>query len=125
MKRATYALAALLTIVTPIYAWAETNGSVALENPLGNVTVCSLLQKFLNALLAIGIPIAVLFLVYAGFMFIIARGAPKGLAKARTNLVNVLIGIALFLGAWTIGQLVASTINSIRPGTVTSGTGSC
>ncbi len=95
-------------------------GGFILKNPLSVGTICGLIQKLVNVFLAIGIPIAVLFLVWAGFMFVIARGDPKALIKAKENFTYVIIGIAVFLGAWLMGQIIANTINTVKPGTVSS-----
>jgi hypothetical protein len=84
-----------------------------LSNPLNFYSICGLVKAIFNVILTLGTPIAVLFLVYAGFRFIVARGNPGELQKARTNLVHVILGIAIFLGAWILGQIIASTINSI------------
>lgn len=106
------------------------NGSInagsgfQLQNPLNVSTICGLIKKVLNVILGLGIPVAMLFLVYSGFLFVVARGNPAKLKEARLNLVHVIFGIALFLGAWLLGQLVANTINQINPGTVTA-TNSC
>ena len=100
----------------------QNGGFFTLCNPLGSTTTfCGLIKKLLSALMIVGIPIAILFLVYAGFLFVWARGNPGGLEKAKKNLLYVVIGIGIFLGAWGLGQVVANTINAIQPGTVNSG----
>ena len=65
-----------------------------------------------------------LFLVYAGFLFVLARGSATGLQKAKSNLIHVILGIGIFIGAWLLGQIIANTINAVSPGTV-SGVTSC
>lgn len=95
-----------------------------LQNPLGFSTICGLIKGLLNAVLTLGVPIAVFFLVFAGFKFVVARGSPDGIKKARENIVNVFIGIAIFLGAWFLGQVIANTLNSVTGGAV-SGINSC
>ena len=100
--------------------------SITLLNPLGEISsLCILLQKVLGVLLGFGVPIAVLFLVYAGFLFVKARGNPKELIHARRNFRYVILGIMLFLGAWMLGQIVASTINTLGAGSGAPGVGSC
>jgi hypothetical protein len=102
----------------------QTNTSAfALKNPLSFTTVCGLLLALLDVALVIGIPIMVLFLVYAGFLFVLARGSQEGLKKAKANFFYTILGIALFLGAWTLGQIVAATINEVAPGSLN--TNSC
>ena len=90
-----------------------TSGNYTLQNPLNFSTVCGLVKAIFNVVLTLGVPVAVLFLVYAGFKFIIARGNPEELRKARANLTHVLMGIAIFLGAWILGQVIANTVNSL------------
>ena len=102
-----------------------TNSITLLSTLDGISSICQLLQKLLGVLLAFGVPIAVLFLVYAGFLFVKARGNPKELIRARTNFKYVILGIMLFLGAWMLGQIVASTINTLGAGNGAPGIGSC
>lgn len=101
------------------------NNTVSLMNPLRIESICNLLQEFLKILLTFGVPISVLFLAYSGFLFVKARGNPKELIRARSNFVHVILGILLFLGAWMLGQIVASTINTLGAGNNAPGVGSC
>lgn len=99
--------------------------SATLINPITTDDLCSLLKKMLDIILIFGVPIAVLFLTYSGFLFVKARGNPKELGRARQNFVYVILGIMLFLGAWTLGQIVASTISSLGVGSGAPGIGAC
>ena len=92
--------------------------SFCFQNPLNFETICGLLKQLLSVFLTLGTPVAALFLVYAGFKFVVARGNPTKLGVAKNNLLFVVIGICIFLGAWLMGQLIANTINTIAPGTV-------
>ena len=89
------------------------SGPYTVRNPLGVETFCGLIKALLAAAIQIGIPIAVLFIVYAGFKFVAAQGKPEKLAEARKNLVWTLVGIGLFLGAWLLAQVIANTINQL------------
>lgn len=85
-------------------------GVCEVTNPLSAKNFPDLIKSILNAALIIGVPIIVLFLVYAGFMFIIARGNTTKLEDARRNLLWVVVGAGVFLGAWTIAQIIANTL---------------
>lgn len=94
-------------------------GEFKLCNPLGVDNFCDLVRSLLNVVLAIGLPIAVLFLVWAGFKFIIARGSEAGLIVAKKNFQYVIIGIAVFLGAWTFATVIATTVQGLdQSGTI-------
>lgn len=56
---------------------------------------------------------AVLFIVYAGFKFVLARGKPEELKKARDNFLWTIIGIAIFLGAWLLASVIKNTVNQL------------
>ncbi len=89
-------------------------GVVKLTNPLGGVTTISqFVQLLLRAVVAIGIPIAIFFIVFAGFKFVVAQGNSEKLSEARRNFVHVVIGIAIFLGAWTLAMIIQSTLQQI------------
>lgn len=87
--------------------------SYPVKNPLGSDSFCGLVKNLLQAAIAVGIPIAVLFIVYAGFKFVLARGNPEKLAEARKNFLWTIIGIAIFLGAWLLASVVANTVNAL------------
>lgn len=115
----------LFLFALPLIAGAQTQGGggnsgtpggggnrlVGFDNPLEpNSTICQALKLFLNALSAVGGPVAVLFLVYAGFRLVWARGNEKELEHAKRNLYYTIIGIGIFIGAWVLGQIIANTL---------------
>jgi hypothetical protein len=89
---------------------------VGFQNPLSANSICQALTLFLDAVSAIGGPIAVLFLVYAGFRMVWARGNTKELDKAKTTLWYTIIGIGIFMAAWVLGQVVANTLGALGAG---------
>src|SRR3989338_398202 len=103
--------------VTPTCNGAE----CSVQNPLAVSSFCDLLKIVLQALLILGLPVAVIFLVLAGFQYITAYGNQGQLTKAHDNLLWTVIGIAIFLGAWTIAQIIKATLVSLG----VSGFGSC
>lgn len=102
---------------------ANTSGGTtySIENPLKVSNFCDLLKIILEAALLIGMPIAVLFLVWVGFKFIAAQGSDDKLRKAKNSLLHTVIGIAIFLGAWTIATVIAKTLEQLGA----PGVGSC
>ena len=92
-----------------------------LDNPLKVTNFCDLLEVVLQALLIIGMPVAVVFLVIVGFKFILAQGKPEAIGIAQKNLLHTVIGIAIFLGAWTIAKVIAATMTALG----VPGLGSC
>lgn len=87
--------------------------SFTLNNPLKFNSISGFISALLSAVIAIGIPIAVLFVVYAGFKFVMAQGNPEELKSARSNLVWTLVGIGIFLGASLLAEIIRQTLVSI------------
>lgn len=88
-------------------------GPGTLSNPLNFESVCGFFKALFNAALMLGIPVATLFIVWSGFMFVLARGNAAALQTARRNAAFVAIGVAVFLGAWFLSQVIAATIKAV------------
>ncbi|MEK7551893.1 MAG: pilin [Patescibacteria group bacterium] len=77
-------------------------------------TIVSFLNFILeNIVLPIGGVIAVLFLVYAGFLFVTARGNEEQLEHAKSTLKWTIIGIAILFGSLVISNGIKDTICQI------------
>lgn len=87
--------------------------SQTLQNPLKFDTVCGFIKQVFQAVMIIGIPVATFFIIYAGFLFVVARGRPEALTKAKTNALYVVIGVAVFLGAWVLAQIIGATLQAL------------
>ena len=117
----------LLVPFRPI--WAEETGNVGgrlppaptpvlepvkLDNPLSNITsLPELIDKILLAFIQIGVPVAALFIVYSGFLFVFARGNEEKLKMAKTVLTYTLIGTAVLLGAQVISSVIGGTLDQV------------
>ncbi len=96
-----------------IFANAQT-----LINPLSNGgaevnTISEFVMTILGVAMYIGVPLIGMLLVYAGFKFLFARGNSDKIKNASFNIMWVIIGIGVFLGAWTLSTIVDSTISNI------------
>ncbi len=99
----------------PVSGAVNPSSGFQIQNPLNVDSICGLIKKVLAFILAIGMPVAALFLAYAGFLFISARGNAGKLKDARLNLINVFLGLFIFIGAWLLGQVIANTLKAISP----------
>ena len=71
--------------------------TISFPNPLGTSTVNDLLVKLVYWLEVIVAPIAVIMIVYAGVMFILAKGDPQKVTTAKKILLYAVIGLAVVL----------------------------
>lgn len=108
--------------LVPVLAFAAPGTSAApagtpsINNPLKDVgSLQQLVAKLINLLLQIAIPIAALFIMYAGFLFVSARGDAAQITKAKDVFKWTVIGAAVLLSSSLIVGLLQGTINKIDP----------
>ncbi|HEY4515068.1 MAG TPA: pilin [Candidatus Paceibacterota bacterium] len=90
------------------------SGSATFVNPLGGTTdFAVLLNKVLGVLIQIGIPLLVLVIVYAGFLFVTAGGAETKVEEAKKTLFWAVIGGAILIGAKVIAKVVCDTVGAV------------
>lgn len=84
-----------------------------LESPFVYKTVSDFISAVLRAIVYISMPIIALFVMYAGFKYILARGNPGAIDEAHKNFLYVIIGSLLILGAWVLATLIGGTISQL------------
>ncbi len=91
-------------------------GSARLINPLEGSGINSIPTFFIaviNILIIFAIPFVTFFIVYAGFLYVRARGNPDAITKAHMALLYALIGGLLILGSRTILTVINNTAQQI------------
>lgn len=86
---------------------------VKINNPLKVDTVQDAIRLFMDAVLKIAIPFIIIFFIWAGLSFVLARGNPEKIKTAKNMFWYTVIGTLLILGAWTITNAIIGTVNSI------------
>lgn len=130
-----FALTALtIFLVTPLFVGAQdtttntpdttTNTSpstisIDIKNPFkcsgDTCTIPGFINTILNSiLLPIGGVVAVLMIMYAGFLYVTAQGNETQIKKAHQALLWAVIGAAILLGAKVISDAIQSTINQLQ-----------
>jgi hypothetical protein len=87
------------------------------QNPFKNLDTFPKIFKAVydGIIMPIAIPFIAIFIMYSGFLFVIARksGNTRDLDKAKKTLTYTLIGAALLLGGWVITYALQGTLNAI------------
>lgn len=118
MKKISIFLITLIPSIT--HALTGSDYSSAFKPPLGDGAEGSDLRTiFMNVAdvaQTIVIMGTVLFLIYAGFMFVISRGDPGKIKKAKDALLWGLIGAALILCAEVLAYGLGDTVKEVFKG---------
>lgn len=128
MKKFFTSLMFFITITVPtafIFAQGGSGGSggsgsnvITIPNPLksGTNTLYDFIKLIINdVVIPVGGVVAVLSIIYAGFLMVTAQGNEKQLADAKRAFVYAAIGSLILLGAWAISLAIQGTINQIVP----------
>jgi hypothetical protein len=106
----------IINIVLVFHVFAQEGGGgtsgTTLTNPLKAKTFSALVESIAKLAAEIGIPIAAIFIIYSGLLFVTARGNEEKLKSAKKTFMWAMIGTAILLGAWVIAKAISTTIKS-------------
>ena len=100
-------------VVTPP---SNLNATIKIDNPLKDKsgTLVSLLNVIINdVIMPIAAVFVVVWIIYAGFKYVIAQGNPKKIEEAHHTLLWALIGAGILLGAAGISKIVETTVTEL------------
>lgn len=85
-----------------------------IPNPLGSTnTLAAFIALLLDTIFPIAGVVAVFFLIYSGFLMVMAGGNEEKLSKAKTAFLWTVIGIAILLGAKVLSAVICGTIKQL------------
>lgn len=92
--------------------------TAVINNPLGvefnNIDILEFLRRLFENFVKIALPFLVLFVVWAGLQFVLARGNKDKLEEAKKNLLWVIIGTAIVFGAWGLANILSGTVDQFE-----------
>jgi hypothetical protein len=109
MKKILNDLLAMLSLLFGAYTSAYAQ---FYQNPirLGIKTIPEFLLLLVDLVFLFGMPIIVIFIVYAGFLFVTAGDNESQISKAKTTFLWTLIGAAVLIGAKVIAMAIKETV---------------
>jgi len=107
MLKKIFSLLTALFLVFPSLLLAQ---PAILRNPLAFNNITDLLIAILNVVLIVAMPIIVLYLIYAGFLYVTAQGKPEKIQEATRALLYGVIGGVVIVGAFAILAIVRNLV---------------
>ena len=86
---------------------------IEITNPLKATSVSQVMTAFFDILVQLGAVAVVLAIIYAGFLFVAAKGNPEELNKAKKTFYWTIIGSLVLLGAQIIASVIEKTLKEI------------
>lgn len=92
----------------PVNASADNaaNTSITLPNPLGVTNITDLIGKIIDLLIVFALPVVIVMIVWAAYLFMTSAGDPAKLTTARNALLWTVVGYAILLIAKGIGLII-------------------
>jgi len=102
-----------LGLTTKIFALedpgvSENSGCPANQicNPLKAKTLIALIKDVVDIIMQIGLVVAVVAIIWAGFLYVTAQGSEEKVKKAHSIFLWTIVGVAIILGAKVIVEVV-------------------
>lgn len=96
-----------------VYAQTGSCPDSGVCNPLDADDFETFVKDIANIVAAIGGVLAVIFIIYSGFLFVTARGNEKQLEEAKTAFKWTIIGTAVLLGAYVITTAIVALVQGL------------
>lgn len=94
---------------------SSTGGGIKIPNPLEGInSITALFAALLEILLIFAVPIVVFFIIYAGFLYVTARGNVETVSRAHRALLYAVIGGVLILGASVLIDVIQGTVDAVK-----------
>lgn len=104
----------LVAIFLPGQALAQITFKVESVIDTSINSIEGLLIAILNIFIIIATPIIVLFIIYAGFLYVTARGNAAQVEQATRALTYAIIGGVIVLGAVAISEIIANIVDDFK-----------
>lgn len=88
--------------------------TMELANPLKAKSIDAFILSIIEVIMVFLIPIIVLYIMYAGFLFVTARGNATQIADAKRALLYAIIGGVIVVGAKLIIDVIQGTVDAFK-----------
>lgn len=85
----------------------------SIGNPIAANSITDLFKTLIDIVMVFAVPIIVFFIIYAGFLYVSARGNEHTIEKAHMALLYAIIGGVLILGANVLITVVQGTVDGV------------
>ena len=116
-------MAPMLVLSFAFFAHAQSSAcpggaGTCLASPLSGTlnSIPAFLSAILKAIAQIGLPVISVYIVYAGFLFVLAQGNKAKLEIAKRNFFYAILGALLILSAYALSTILANTTTQLLGG---------
>jgi hypothetical protein len=112
-----FLIAAIIFALSPLITFAGHCRATGYPNPIAKTLDVCTIPEFLLALVdlvfLVGVPIVILFIIYAGYLFVVAGDNESRISRAKFVLQWCLIGATVLLSSKAIALTIQKTVISL------------
>lgn len=97
-------------LINPVLALETGVAEVSDTIELGSADIRVIVARIINVFLGILGVIALVLVIYGGFLWMTAGGSPEQVEKAKKVLINATIGLAIILASWAITWFIFNVL---------------
>lgn len=112
-KFSSFIIAPALFMAIKLEAGTGVGPVTVIDNPIKSNTVAELLNSILEIVVEIGIVVVTMGIIYAGFLYVTARGDRSKVTNAHQAFYYTIIGAAVVLGAFAILKVISDTAEQV------------
>jgi len=104
-----------LLLLLPYVVLAQEKGiKYEVKSHIKFTTIEELIVGVLNIFIVIAVPIIVLFIIYAGFLYVTARGSVQQIEQATRAFTYAVIGGVIILGAVALSEVIKNVVDAFK-----------
>lgn len=84
-----------------------------IPNPIKSDSLSAFFENIVSVCIELGTIVAVLGIIYGGFLYVTAQGSEEKLEKAYKTITWALVGTAILLGARAIMAAISGTVGDL------------
>lgn len=112
----------IVAALIPANVFAQGTLTARIQNPLsGTNSIFGLVERVLEFIVKVGTVVVVFAVIWTGFLFIKAQGAPEKLKEAKNAFLWTVIGGVILIGAQVLSTVICTTTNELGANVQCSG----
>lgn len=108
-----FSLLSIILFSIANFVYGQDCPSGQLCNPLTSRTFAALVENIARIIANVGIPVAAIFIIYSGFLFVTASGNEEKLKKAKEYFFWTIVGAGIIVGANAIATAIVEFAQSL------------
>ncbi len=90
------------------------NSGKNILNPLGTSDIFTFITQIIDIILVVAVPVIVLYIMYGGWVLVMAQGKPDEISRGNRIILWALVGGVLILGVNIIIEIIQTTVDALQ-----------